>query len=100
MDRFLPTGLGPLGLTHEQFYTSTVAELKELMEAHKWRERHLLEHEALVVAHLVQPHIKNKITPRGLFKRWTKKQPTKHEQEHKFETLMRRLRRRGGDEED
>jgi len=55
----------------EQFYRLTPAELAELLEGYEWRADQRLADYALIVAHLVQPHTKKRITPHGLYKRWT-----------------------------
>lgn len=98
MEEAKPIAYGPLQLTPDQFYRLTPAEFRELVEGWEWREDYQLQTIALIVSHVVQPHIKKKLTPKKLYDGWTRRERTREAMESDFAEMMRRHRMRQASE--
>ena len=65
----LPLAMGPLALSHREFYRMTPREFHERLDGWKWRKRRSEEEAAHWVASLIQPHVKERITAAKLLGR-------------------------------
>jgi hypothetical protein len=49
---------GPLNLSHEQFWSLTIAEFNDLVEGYVWREERQMERMAQLAVWITAPHLK------------------------------------------